>query len=307
MGNSLVILGLPGPAGDDLYFVAPAISITPTLSPELLANPGFNAWTLDSPDGWTIIGEVGHDPEATERDPGQAHADTKTVGGAANLYNSATSNQPSMLQTVLTVGGWFRAAGTISRFVSGAVAMRDTSQGMSKTYNAAGAYAHTGRALATNFQVRPIGTGVDLTLDDLSVKALSALAQWFTHARPYGDFAVDLTIPTTNFQGGVAFNAQDASNYALLYYDRLDGKVYLVKVAAGVTTPLGSWSASYSAGKTLLIRRYQDGTLDVIYNGVTLASGIAATGLAGLKAGPFLTDASGVTISRYAWDARTTP
>ncbi len=294
----------PGLLGDELYFAADGLGITPITGAELLANPGLSAWTGDNPDGWTVTGESGGDPEVTERDPGQAHADTKTVGGAANLYNSATSNQPILTQAVLTIGGWFRAAGTISRYVSGVLAVRDSSQGMSKTYNAAGAYAHTGRALATNFQVRGIGTGVDLTLDDQSVRALSSLARWFTHARPYGDFAVDLTIPVASFQGGVVFNAQDASNYALLYYDRLDGKVTLIKVVAGTVTTLGSWSATYSAGKTLTARRHQDGTLDVIYNGVTLASGLAATGLVGLQAGPFLTEASGVTISRYTWDAR---
>jgi len=253
-----VALNLGPVMADDLYFTTTAVNITPALSAELLANGGFSAWTGDNPDGWAVAGEAGHDPEVTERDPTQAHADTKTTGGAANLYNSATSNQPILTQAVLTIGGWFRAAGTISRYVSGVLAARDTNQGMSKTYNAAGAYAHTGRATSTIFQARALGTGVDLTLDDQSVKTLSATTQLFTHAVAYGDFSVDLTIPTASFQGGVIFNRVDASNYVLLYFDRLDGKVYLIKVVAGTTTQLGSWTATYSAGATLTARVYKD-------------------------------------------------
>lgn len=300
-----VALNLGPVMGDDLYFTTTAVNITPALSAELLANPGFNAWTADNPDGWTVSGEVSHDPEVTERDPTQAHADTKTVGGAANLYNSATSNQPILTQAVLTVGGWFRAAGSIGRLVAGTLAIRDQNSGMSKIYSATGAYAHTGRATSTIFQVRALGAGVDVTTDDQSVKALSATTQLFTHAVAYGDFSVDLTIPTASFQGGVVFNRVDASNYALLYYDRLDGKVYLIKVVSGTTTQIGSWTATYSAGKTLMARRFKDGTIDAYYNAVKLTtSPVASTGLTGLQAGAFLTDASGVTISRYAWDAR---
>jgi hypothetical protein len=303
MGLGLALRLTSGLLDGDLYYSTGTVNITPSAGAELLANGGFDSWTGDNPDGWSVT-ETAPDPECTERDPNQGHADTKTVGGAANLFSSATAIRPQLTQNVLTVGKFFKISGSAYR-VGGSVGVRDAAGGFSYNIIASGAWDFTGRAADTLFLARG-GAGTNLTLDDVSVKMLSALVELHTHAVAYGDFSVTLTAAGTKYQGGVVFNYSDANNYVLCNFNRIDGKVYLIKYVTGTPTVLGSWSATYSAGAVLTARRHKDGTIDVIYNGVTLASGIAATGLAGLQAGPFKTDASGVTIGSYTWDARTT-
>lgn len=288
-------------ANVDLTYDSGPLTITPAEGVELLANPSFSAWTADNPDSWTVGGEVGSDPEVTERDSGQAHADAKTTGGSANLYASA-GNVPQISQIVaLTAHQFYAFSFVVSRRVAGSINSKVT--GASVTVSAAGTYSYTGRAQDDNYVLQNKFAG-DNTLDSASVKALSATMQLYTHAVAYGDFSATLTIPTAYFQGGVVFNYTDANNFAHLYYDRLDGKVYLTKWVSGVFTEINSWTAAYAAGATLMARRYADGTLDVIYNDATLASGLAATGLTGLQAGATATN-SAVSIS-YSWIANVT-
>jgi hypothetical protein len=184
------------------------------------------------------------------------------------------------------------------------VRVQDALGGMVQDFSTVGAKAWTGRALHERLDIFNIDLPFDMTIDDVSLKNIISATDLHTHSLPYGDFSVTFTAGV--FQVGVDFNYVDANNYSRLYYDRIFGKVYLLKVIAGVTIQSGSWSAAYGAGQTLTARRHIDGTIDVIYNGVTLASGIASTGLIGLQAGPFATDSSGVTVSNYTWDARTT-
>jgi hypothetical protein len=245
-----------------------------------------------------VTGESGGNPEVTERDPGQSHANTKTTGGAANLYSSASTGNPQLSQAVTTSGAWYLCQANVTRQVAGSARLYPGD------YFASSAALHqwTARSVSGTALLKT-DSPTDVTLSDMSVRLLSTLEQLFRHAQPYGDFSVTLSI-TGNYQAGVVFNGQDANNGVWLYYDRRPGYVVLIKRSVGTTTVIGSWAATYGAGKTLTARRHRDGTLDVIYDGVMLASGLAATGLAGVQAGPFLTDASGVTISRYTWDAR---
>ena len=289
---------------DRLRFAAGQVVITPVLGSELVSNPTFATWVVDVPGGWTLYNQTKPDPEVTERNPDQGHADTKTTGGAANLY--ATAAVFGVYQSgILTANQWYCIVETVSKWVVGSLVVYvgslvniSIATEVTRTF--------TARADGADFWAGYMGGPVDMTIDSVSVKLLSGLDRLFTHAVAFGDFSVGLTIPTAFYQGGVTLNYQDASNYTRAYFDRLDAKVHLIKVVAGVTTEIGSWAVTYAAGATLIARRHKNGTLDVIYNGATLASGLTATGLAGLHAGPFLTNAAGVTINSYNWDAETT-
>jgi hypothetical protein len=292
----------PGLLGDDLFFSTGAISIVPVAGAELLANADFGSWSADNPSSWSIEGESGADPEVTQRDSGQAHADTKTSGGAANFYATGGSLL-RIYQSALAVGGFYKVAYGLSRVVAGALSVENGTLVFSSS--APATVEGTMRAVTANVILRATGTPRDLTVDSVSAKLLSNMEQVFNHAAPYGDFSAALTIGS-GYQGGVVFNWLDADNHARLILDRLDNKVYLFKRVGGTVTTLGSWSATYIAGKTLVARRHKDGTIDVIYNGATLASGLAATGLNGRGGGPFATDSAGVTVHGYSWDARRT-
>ena len=111
-----------------LYYAACNINIVPNLGVELLTNRTFTTWTADNPDGWTIIGEVGHDPEATERDPGQAHADTKTVGGSATTYYADNYYQATGPRIGLVGGTW--AYGSVAGLLSWALSAASSDVGV---------------------------------------------------------------------------------------------------------------------------------------------------------------------------------
>lgn len=293
----------PGLLGDDLYFSTSAVTLVPILGGELLANGSFADWSGDNPTGWSLSGESGSDPEVTERDPGQLHADTKTSGGAANLF-STVATFANIKQNVLALGSWYKLRVIVSAYASGSATLRGNSDGYGDVgFSGAGTFAGTLRHTTVDVGVSVIWRQCDLTLNEVSACLLTNTEQWFNHAESYGDYGAALTL-NAGYQGGVVFNGQDANNFARLYFDRLDNKAYLIKRSGGVVTQIGAWSATYSAGKTLIARRHKDGTLDVIYNDVVLASGLAATGLNGRLAGPFLTDAANVTVHSYTWDAR---
>ena len=307
MGLSQSILRTHGLFGRKKYYSNSAISITPTLDAELLVNAAFAAWPGDNPDGWTVLGETGATQEVTERDPTQGHADTKTVGGAANFYHESAVNNPQLLQAVLTVHSFFKIEWALTRRVAGSIRVGDSINGMSLgERSAVAAYAYTGRATNASFAVTLANSAAtaNVTVDTFSVKLLSNMEQLFAHAQPYGDFSVALTIPNALYQAGITFNCTDANNWEPVYYDRLHSRLYVLKRVAGTPSVVNSYPAVYAAGATLTARRHIDGTLDVIYYGVTLATGLTSTGLTGLQAGPFATDASGVVIGSYTWDAR---
>ena len=54
--------------------------IVPTPGAELLTNGSFAAWTADNPDGWTVYGEVGADPEVSEVGAAEGHGEIETRG-----------------------------------------------------------------------------------------------------------------------------------------------------------------------------------------------------------------------------------
>jgi len=142
---------------------------------ELLTNPTFSAWAADAPTGWTETDDTGATQEVTERDPDQLHADTKTVGGAANIFNSsAASNKPGLRQSILTMGDAYRILTNISQYGSGTLQVLDGAAGFFTNYTTAG--QKTLDAIAANALLvwRLTGTG-NATLDEVSCKKIGEL------------------------------------------------------------------------------------------------------------------------------------
>lgn len=54
---------------------------------ELLTNGDFSAWTSGDPDGWTVTGESGSDPEISEVASGRLHGEGGT--GSCNFYSTS--------------------------------------------------------------------------------------------------------------------------------------------------------------------------------------------------------------------------
>lgn len=284
-----------GGAGVTLYYTDSAIAITPSLGAELLANGDFASWTGDNPDGWTVTGESGSNPMVTEAPAGVAR-----FFDSAGAFSSCSQNAAGSPRWT-----WVKMTAVCTAVVGGSLILRITSDGaMGSGVTAAGTKTFTGLKTTVDINNSVIWRLCDASLDSISLKAITNYSQLFTHAVAYGDFSVTLT-RAAGYQGGVIFNYSDANNYCHLFQGG-DSTAYLVKAVSGTKTLVGSWSLTYAAGAKLTARRHIDGTIDVIYNGTTLASALTATGLTGLQAGPTLMDAAQVTIGTYEWDARAT-
>lgn len=139
-----------------------------SLGAELLANPSFTAWTGDNPDSWTVGGESGSDPMVTQVASGGG-AGT----GAARLYASASSNQPTLTQNVLVANSFYEAEATISASNS-SVFLRLNAGGQQILSNTGATTAHVqGRANGTGFVIIPSQSANDITIDAVTVKLLT--------------------------------------------------------------------------------------------------------------------------------------
>jgi hypothetical protein len=145
-----------------------------SLGNELLQNNALSTWSGDNPSSWSVGGESGSDPQLTERDPNQGHADTKTVGGAANYYSSAVTNQPSMFQTILSIGSYYESLIEVSNFVGGSIRLEMGD--IFPTLTAIGTYRILGRATWAVWNLRAIGAP-DVTVNSTSSKLLTINTQ----------------------------------------------------------------------------------------------------------------------------------
>lgn len=248
-----------------------------TLGAELLTNGDFSAWTGDDPDDWTITSESGGDPEVTERDSGQVHADTKSTGGSANLYSSASGNAPNMSQNIGTNDEFYRIAIVASAANSG---IQVIGAGLNLLYGPV-----TGTLLSTLRRKSAIGvvgraTATDFTIDSMSVKALtwaSLLRAVSDNGQPYAAVAMTVTDDT---QAGVVINLDSVSNPQngiRVYLDRCDGSIHAQELISGVWQADSlDVSVTYSAGKRLEVRRIGD-SVWVFYNGAYVGSFAASS------------------------------
>lgn len=159
---------------------APIVTVpNQSLGSELWVN-GANPilFTADNPNSWTIQGEVGADPEVTERDPNQVHAASKTTGGAANFFSSATANQPRALEIILTSGEYYETDVTVSAFASGSCKIGDANAGTANTIGSAIRAIGLFRGTTTVAQINGQGGAPhNFTLVPISYKAITRNAQ----------------------------------------------------------------------------------------------------------------------------------
>lgn len=190
-------------------------NFTQSLGNELLTNGSFTAWTLGDPDGWTEIGEVLLDPEITEADPGNLHGGGGN--GAANLFSSATANNPRLSQTVATAAVWHEWAVDLTAFGSGGIRLTDGGL-TGVTYGSVRTYKRLFLAANTSATISMLAASADLTIDNASLKALTLNAQ--QSALPYGTFDFRFTLPGTTYAGqliGLPYRISTASNFILAY------------------------------------------------------------------------------------------
>lgn len=288
------------PVGSGVQYTTTDIVITPTAGDEILTNGDLSAWTGDNPDSWTVNFETGATKEVTERDSGQSHADTKTVGGSANFFNSTGGSAIGIRQDL---GGgsdpdyYFGISETVISAHDGSnFALDINNQNVVTT--SVGTKTHTYYHVDARYTFQG-PTICDVTLDSVSFKPLYNLTQIWEHVTTSGDYSVVYT-RASNYQVGLITEYQDELNFSILF-DNGKGSVVLVDVIDGTASTIGTYAAAYSAGKTLTLVLHEDGTRDIVYNNVVLAVGIAASGLATSRfAGVMLTDDTQVTISSYA-------
>jgi hypothetical protein len=275
-------------AGPDSQYVAPrtwtgstctvssnkAIITPATFGSEELTNGGFDNWTGDDPDSWTVSGESGADPEITEVAAGEAHADAPTAGGKhANFYSSATDNAPTILQAITTANKWYYCEMDIdTETAAGAQLLSHGGKFWDNCANGAGIYYFTFLADGANFSATGKGPPLDVTVDSISVKELTLSELFSTVDAGQQDVVIDVDIVHSAGKqvkgtcAGVVLCLDDAATPANFIIAITNGnKLYLEKCVAGTYTSLINSTYTYSSGATL--RVVKDGTsVSVFYN-----------------------------------------
>lgn len=138
---------------------------------EILSNAGQPfTFTGDNPDDWVITGEVGSNPEATERDSGQLNADTKTVGGALNVF---TTEDILRGQNVAgTIGERYLRTVILSAISSGAVSVNEAGSLNKIIYDSVGIFTseHVRISVNNRFDSALASAAANATIDLISEK-----------------------------------------------------------------------------------------------------------------------------------------
>ena len=245
------------------------------LGGELVVNGNFANWTGDDPDGWTVVGEVGADPEISQVGAGQGHGGAGN--GFANLFNSASAVNPRINQTILTVGEWYEVTLDINTVISGMIKVHDLGNGLGNlNFGTTGSKLIADRALNPIFEIRAAAAPTDITIDNVSVKQetltsiLNVLKSQFGLA---DGFFIDVHINTVtaNTQVGAIWNYDGNNNFGMAY---MDGTNLLVdKNVAGTYSNLASVAQAVTPDQILRIENpVGTNVLDILYNGVSKAT-----------------------------------
>lgn len=261
---------------------------------ELVTGGTFAIWTADNPDGWTVNGEVGDDPEVSEAATGESHADTPTPGGGmCNIYSSGAGIEISQTLT-LVVGRKYRFSINIDTATDGAIQVYDSEYTMwtAVNYGTKGIQTFTFVATYTDpvLVIKRIwGDGDDITFDDVSVKlcaiedssgndhdgvaqqdsdAISAVGVVKTGLEFNGtsDYIIvpdhdDFTPAGTPFSISAWVNMDDATSFSI--------------ASKGVYNTDGEWRFSVSSGDYIYLRCYDESVASCRigrYYGTTMTS-----------------------------------
>lgn len=139
-----------------------------TVGSELLANGTFASWTGGNPDGWTVTGESGSDPEVSQVGADATHGGSGT--GSANLYSTGATLSISQ-GGILTVGRTYAVTLSFKTLVesTGAVVLYNGTTQISPLYHNPGDYTVVFNAVADSISVQTYGA-CDTTLASVSIK-----------------------------------------------------------------------------------------------------------------------------------------
>ncbi len=236
---------------------------------ELIVNGNFANWTGDDPDGWTVAGEVGADPEISEVGAGQGHGGIGT--GACNFFTSSGVIQ--MSQVTHSVGGWHQYSIPVTNLVSGNLKFITTAFPFPAAFNSSknGTY----RATNTTFGLLR-NAPCDITLDNVSVKlqSLNSLLNILKSQFGLSDgFFIDVHINavTSKTQVGAIWNYDGSNNFGMAY---MNGTNLIVdKNVAGTYSNLASVAQAVTPDQILRIENPAGiNVLDILYNGVSKAT-----------------------------------
>ena len=237
---------------------------TPTLGAELLINGNFATWSGDNPTSWGIIGtETGTD-KVTE------------VSGKARIVT--TSAIIGISQTAVSAL-WYRIGLNVSAYVSGSLRVADSGYAVA-VYSTTGAKVITGRVMDGSstlglLMYRHLAEATDITIDDVSVKALilSSLFVSINNGFARCDVSAKVTVVTAN-RAGVVTNLDSASSPANFVLASHDGTVArLTKCVAGTYTELIAIAVTYSAGAIIrVVRLAGTNTYQFWYNGAQVGT-----------------------------------
>jgi hypothetical protein len=249
---------------------------TPTLGAELVVNGNFANWTADNPDNWTVIGEVGADPEVSQVGTGEGHGGVGV--GMCNLYSSATGNQPQIQQNILPANSWVRGSIVVDTVVAGSINIVNAAGGLFNPQLGVTASRTWVTPNSTASFLR-ISTGgappTDITIDDASLRqfTLSTLFAYMDAGRNDVIVRGAWTIGANYQAGVVALSDGTLNNSLAAVYNRAQGTAVLFQHVGGTITRLINSATAYAAGANVEIRVSGSGAVaKLYYNGAQVGA-----------------------------------
>lgn len=172
-------------------------SFPQSIGAEVLTNGSFaaGAWTGDNPNGWTVGGESGGQ-EVTERDSGQAHADTKTTGGSANFFVNTATDLYVLQIPGLVPGNVYVFETDISRIAAGSMLLLNGSGNtLGQTFSITGINKTIDFAEFDALYLYASLSSVDMTFDFVSAKPVTLNPQQATLANARS--GIEYILPAT--------------------------------------------------------------------------------------------------------------
>lgn len=202
-------------------------------TPELVNNGIFSAWTGDNPDGWSVAGESGTDPEVSEVGTGEGHGGSGT--GMCNIYTSDGTYIQISQAINLIVGKTYELKITIDTMITGPLLV--AINGDVKGFVSVGqkSFVFTAEEALMNLVIKRSGA-CNVTFDDVSIKAVPTVIEIPDH----DDFSPILS----PFSIAAWINMQDATNFMV--------------ATKGATTVSGEWRFRLNSSDKLEAMAYDE-------------------------------------------------